>query len=422
MARILYSLLVALLAPVALLFERRRAPGVSGRVAERLGRTRARADHSVWVHAVSMGEVQAAAPLVRALSERYPDRSLIVTTTTSTGARRVAELFGERAQHAYLPLDVPCAVRRFLDAVKPDIAIVLETELWPNLFAHCAARQVPVLVASARLSERSVRRYSAVNRIFGGLLARTLGSVHIAAQSTVDRDRFAAIGARPERLTVAGNLKFDVRASDAAHATGRELRTVLGPNRPVWIAGSTHEQEEAILLAAHAQLRARYPTALLVVVPRHPQRFAAAAAQIEGAGLAFARRSQGELPRAGQSVLLADTMGELQSFYAAGDVAFVGGTLIPVGGHNLLEPAALGRPVLCGPNTFNAPDIAAQLEQAGALAVVRGAAELVATLSSLFADENRRAQMGRAGQTVIANNRGACERVLALAAQLLPPR
>ncbi|MET0659279.1 MAG: lipid IV(A) 3-deoxy-D-manno-octulosonic acid transferase [Steroidobacteraceae bacterium] len=422
MARILYSILVALLAPIALLMERRRAQGVPGRVAERLGRTRARASHSIWVHAVSMGEVQAAAPLVRALFERYPDRPLVITTTTSTGAQRVAELFGERVQHAYLPLDVPWAVRRFLAAIDPAIAIVLETELWPNVFAECGARNVPVLVASARLSERSVRRYTALNRIFGGLIARTLGSVHIAAQSTVDRDRFAAIGAPSDRLVVAGNLKFDVRVPETAAAAGRELRAVLGAHRPVWIAGSTHEQEEAILLAAHAQLSTLYPTALLVVVPRHPQRFDAAAAQIERTGLAFARRSHGETPRAGQSVLLADTMGELQSFYAAGDVAFVGGTLLPVGGHNLLEPAALGRPVLCGPNTFNAPDIAAQLEQAGALTVVKSAAELAATLSSLFADENRWAQMGRAGQSVIATNRGACERVLALAAKLLPPR
>lgn len=420
MSRLVYSILIALLAPFALLFERRRAAGVPGRLAERLGGTRARAERSLWVHAVSMGEVQAAAPLVRMLLERHPGRAIVMTTTTSTGAQRVSELFGKRLQHAYLPLDLPFAVRKFLDAVKPELAIVMETELWPNLFAQCAARRVPIVIASARLSPRSVRRYTMLNRLFAGLLTRTLAPAYIGAQSALDRDRFAALGARAERLFVAGNLKFDVNIPDAVIASGRALRAAFG-ERPVWVAGSTHEPEERILLAAHARLRQQFPNALLVLVPRHPQRFDAAAAQIEHARLPFVRRSHGELPQAAHAVLLLDVMGELQSFYAAGDVAFVGGTLIPRGGHNLLEPAALGRPVLCGPDTFNAPDIAIQLAQAGALTIVHDEAELVAQLSSLFADSKRRADSGDAGQAVIAENRGACQRVLALVEQLLPP-
>jgi 3-deoxy-D-manno-octulosonic-acid transferase len=420
MSRALYSILIALLAPLALLFERRRARGAPGRVAERLGRTRIRAQHSVWVHAVSMGEVQAAAPLVRALMERYPERPLVMTTTTSTGAQRVTELFGDRVQHAYLPLDLPWAVRRFLDAIQPDLAVVLETELWPNLFAQCAQRQVPVLIASARLSERSVRRYGLLNRIFGGLVARTLAGVWVAAQSNLDRERFAAIGARADRLRVMGNLKFDVHVPDAVMAKGREIRAAMGRQRPIWVAGSTHEQEEAVLLAAHAQVCERHPDALLVMVPRHPQRFDAAAAQIEHSGMSFVRRSQGQRPEPRHAVLLVDTMGELQSFYAAGDVAFVGGTLIPLGGHNLLEPAALGVPILCGPHTFNAPDIAKQLAEAGALRVITTADELAEAVANLFGNTARREEMGRAGRTVIAANRGACERVNELAAGILP--
>lgn len=422
MSRAVYSALIALLAPFALLFESRSARGAAGRLSERLGRTRVRAEHSIWVHAVSMGEVQAAAPLVRGLLERYPERPIVITTTTSTGAQRALELFGARVRHAYLPLDLPYAVRGFLDAIQPDLAVILETELWPNIFAQCAQRGVPVLVASARLSERSVRRYRALNRIFVGLLTRTLDDAYVATQSVRDRDRFAAIGARVERLSVVGNLKFDMSVPATATEQGRELRIALATDRPIWVAGSTHEGEEGILLAAHAQLRARHSAALLVMVPRHPQRFDAAAEQIARCGLPYVRRSQGRMPLPEDAVLLVDTMGELQRFYAAGDIAFVGGTLIPVGGHNLLEPAALGRPVLCGPHTFNAPDIALQLAQAGALAVVATAASLSEMLSSLLADPARRDEMGRAGQAVIVENRGACERLLELAARLLPPR
>jgi 3-deoxy-D-manno-octulosonic-acid transferase len=419
-ARALYSLLIALLAPVALVMESLRgAPASPHRLAERFGRTGIRAQGSVWLHAVSMGEVQAAAPLVRALIEQYPERTFVMTTTTSTGARRVRELFGTRVQHAYLPLDLPFAIRAFLDRVAPALAIVLETEIWPNLYADCARRRIPLLLASARLSERSVRRYARLQKLLPGLLERTLRMAHICAQSEIDAQRFVALGVRPDRVEVIGNLKFDLGVPAAVLQSGMHLRDQLGDARPVWVAGSTHEGEEAVLLDAHAQVRAHQPSTLLVLVPRHPQRFEAVAAELERQAIAFVRRSEQRLPTSNESVLLVDTMGELMQFYAAGEVAFVGGTLIALGGHNLLEPAALGRPVLCGPHTFNAADIARALEQAGALKVVRTAAELAAELTVLFASADRRGAMGVAGQQVLAANRGACQRLLERAQRLL---
>lgn len=366
-----------------------------------------------------MGEVQAAAPLVRALLARYPDRALVMTTTTATGARRVRELFGEQVQHAYLPLDLPRAVRRFLDAVQPQLGIVLETELWPNLYAECARRGVPLVLASARLSQRSVQRYRWLNRVFGGLLVETLSVARIGAQSQLDRERFIAIGAPADRVAVIGNLKFDVSLPEHVLEQGRVLRESLGGSRPIWVAGSTHEGEEALLLEAHQALRARVSDALLVLVPRHPQRFEAVATDLDRRGVQFARRSRQEMPTREHAILLVDTMGELLQFYAAADVAYVGGTLIPLGGHNLLEPAALGLPVLCGPHTFNAPDVAAQLSAAGALLVVNDAASLTLALQRLMAEADARAAMGARGRETIEQNRGACDRLMEQIALLL---
>lgn len=419
MARALYSALLLLLTPIVLLLERWRGPVVPGRMAERLGRVRIRLQDSIWVHAVSMGEVQAAAPLIRALLARYPARTVIVSTTTATGARRVTELFAQAVRHVYLPLDVPLAVRRFLDAVDPALAIVLETELWPNLFAHCARRGVPVLLASARLSARSVRRYRRLRWVFPGLVADTLRVAQIAAQTAVDRERFLAVGARAEQVEVVGNLKFDVQVAPDTATQASALRAALGVDRPIWVAGSTHEGEESLLLESHAAVCSRHAGALLVLVPRHPQRFDAVAADLERRGIPFVRRSQARMPDAGHAVLLVDTMGELQTFYAAGDVAFVGGTLIPLGGHNLLEPSSLGAPVLCGPHTFNAPDVAALLADAGALRVVRDSPSLTAALTELLADPSRRMRMAECGRQVIAANRGACAALLEQAARLL---
>ncbi len=363
----------------------------------------------VWVHAVSVGEVQAALPLLRELKARHPELPFLLTTSTPTGRARAESLLAGEVTVAYLPYDLPVAAARFLARAQPRIAIILETEIWPNLYRACARCRIPVVLASARVSERSVRRY----RRFGGLIARTLRPVVIGAQSAADAERFLALGGDPTLVRVVGNIKFDVKAAGGVPGAGVVLREALGEERPLWVAGSTHEREEEILLDAHRALRADCPKALLVLAPRHPPRFESVANLLGRRGVRFARRTAGGA--AGDpEVYLLDTLGELGAFYAAGDVAFVGGSLVPVGGHNLLEPAALGKPVLSGPYTANAAGVATLLEDAGALTIVADAPALAATLAALFADPAARLRAGQSGLAVIAANRGAVARLVQL--------
>jgi 3-deoxy-D-manno-octulosonic-acid transferase len=380
------------------------APGEWARLGERLGRCAGVVPGGIWVHAVSVGEVQAAAVLVRALRERHPTLPLLVTCGTATGRARAEALYAGVALVRYLPWDLPDAVARFLGRVRPRLGIVVETELWPNLYRAARRRGVPLLVASARLSARSVARYRPLRRLTRDALA----SVTVAAQTSADAARFVAIGAEPARVHVTGNLKFDFEVPSGAPEAGALERARLGTARPVWVAGSTHEGEEEQLLAAHAALRRLRPDALLVLAPRHPPRFAAAAALVARSGLAAVRRTDGGPVRADTAVLVLDTLGELLTFYAAGDVA--------VGGHNLLEPAALGRCVLAGPHTANAGGSDALLEAAGGLVRVRDAATLATALAALLADPGERARRGRAGEAIVAANRGALARVLGLLA------
>jgi len=367
--------------------------------------------NGIWLHAVSVGEVQAAAALVRGLKERFPGRPLLITTATVTGRARALALFGTGAAVSYLPYDLPGATARFLERAQPQVAVILETELWPNLYRGCARRGIPVVLASARVSERSVRRY----RAFGSLIPRTLATgVLIAAQSADDADRFAQLGASRARIHVAGNIKFDVELPAGVEAAGARRRGDFGASRPVWVAGSTHAGEETAALDAHEAVAARLVDALLVLAPRHPPRFDAVASLLERRGVAFARQSRGERVTPATRVLLLDTLGELIECYAAGDVAFVGGSLVPIGGHNLLEPAALGRAVLAGPYTGNAAGIANLLSDAGALTVVEDARELAARLGALLCNPEARAVAGEKGRAVIEANRGAIRRVLAL--------
>ena len=385
---------------------------------ERLGFGPAAVAGGLWVHAVSVGEVQAAASLVRALRKRHPDLPLTLTTATPTGRARARALFGADVTVRYLPYDLPGPVGRFLERVRPRLGIVLETELWPNLYRASDRRGLPLVLASARVSERSVGRY----RRLGGIVRETLaGRVLVAAQSAADAARFVALGAAGERTCVVGNLKFDFELPAEVEARGRALRAGLGAGRPVWVAGSTHEGEEELVLEAHERLRASRPDALLVLAPRHPQRFEAVAALLRRRGAAFATRAGGGAVGAEASVLLLDTLGELVLFYAAADLAFVGGSLVPVGGHNLLEPAALGKPVVTGPYTANAAPVARLLIEAGAATVAADAAALAATVARLLADDAARRSAGAAGLAALAANRGALARFLALLEPLLPP-
>ena len=419
-ARRLYTAALWGLAPLALgrLWLRgTRMPAYRERVGERLGRTPPRTGPpAVWVHAVSVGEVQAALPLIERLRRELPGLPLVVTTVTPTGSERVRERLGSAVHHCYLPYDLPASVGRFLDRVRPAVGVIMETELWPNLYAACEARGVPVVVANARLSPRSWRGY----RRLGRLARETLRRVTVvAAQSEADAERFRALGAHPERVHVTGSLKFDLATPASLVESGEALRRVWGPNRPVWVAGSTHEGEEEAALAAHRTLLERWPEALLVLVPRRPERFERVAALVRRAGFRLARRSAGAWDERAQ-VLLGDTMGELRLFYAAADAAFVGGSLVPHGGHNPLEAAALGRPVAYGPHTFNFDEIARLLVEEGAARRVGDAGELAATLAGWLADAAARTAAGERGRLAVARNRGALDRLWTLLAPLLP--
>jgi len=415
--RIVYSTLLYLLLPLVLLHlawrglrQRgwwRSLPGRFGFVA------RPAQEIAVWVHAASVGEVAAALPLLRRLVQQNPPGTLLVSTTTPTGAERLRAALGDQVAHAWLPYDLPGAVGRFLGRVRPRRAIVMETELWPNLYHALGRRRVPLVIANARLSPRSVAGYRRVR----GLAAQTLAHcTAIAAQSEPVAQRFRELGADPARVHVPGNLKFDLELPPEQVAAGRALRLRWGAARPTWIAASTHDGEEAAALHAHRILLARQRDALLLLVPRHPERFDAVARLAQDSGLRTLRRSAiGETTVLdGVQVLVGDSMGELALYLGAADVAFVGGSLVEVGGHNVLEPAALGLPVLFGPYTFNFEQACALLLERGAARRLDGVLELEPALSKLFHDGAQRAAMGRAGREVLAANRGALDRLLKL--------
>ncbi|MBX5463087.1 MAG: lipid IV(A) 3-deoxy-D-manno-octulosonic acid transferase [Steroidobacteraceae bacterium] len=385
---------------------------------QRFGRGPTPEQPAIWVHAVSVGEVQAAAVLVRCLHERYAGVPIVVTTLTPTGAERARALLGERATVRYMPLDLPGSVRRFFDQVRPRLAVIFETELWPNLYHECGRRRVPLVLASARISPRSMSKYTR----FITLYRQTLSHGHvIAAQGPDDAARFRKLGAKAERTHVTGNLKFDFALPPDVATKGHALREHYAPGRPVWVAGSTHGGEEDLVLEAHRLVRRAHPTALLVLVPRHPQRFGEVASWLEKEQVRFIRRSQPAARTPDIEVLLVDTLGELLDFYAMGDVAFVGGSLVTVGGHNLLEPAALGVPVLAGPHNFNSADIAKILEESGAAEIVHDAHELGNRVAALLSSPAERERIGNLGRASVEENRGALEKLIGLIDPLLVP-
>ncbi|SFU50771.1 lipid IV(A) 3-deoxy-D-manno-octulosonic acid transferase [Halomonas korlensis] len=425
-ARRLYGVALRLLAPLIVWRVWREHLPASPR-RERLGYIPPSGDGErvIWLHCASVGEVQAARPLIEALLACYPSYRLVVTTMTATGAERVRALAkGLREQgvsgevsHHFVPLDFPAATRRFVSRLRPALALFFETELWPNLLAACARGDIPVAVVNGRLSPRAYLSY----RRLAPLMEEALGQVDwLAAKSPDDAERFQTLGMSPDKIEVVGSLKFALSINDADQLVSEHLRTRLG-NRPVWVAGSTHEGEEEQLLAAHGRLLETVPNALLILVPRHPRRFDAVATLCVRQGMSLARRSRGEWPTSDMAVYLGDTMGELLSLYGAADLAFVGGSLVPIGGHNLLEPAALGVPVLSGPALDNFADIAEVMREAGGLVEVADADELVAALRRLFADAGERHRLAAAGHGVVTANRGALDRTLAGLARLLPP-
>jgi 3-deoxy-D-manno-octulosonic-acid transferase len=432
MCRRLYSLLFYLGLPLIvlrLLWRARREPAYLRHLGERFGfyRRTPKAGRCLWLHAVSVGEMRAAEPLVRGLLSAYPAHRLLLTAMTPTGRATAESLFaGEpRIAIVYLPYDLPASMARFLAHFAPEAGVLMETEIWPNLLAAAARRRLPVLLANARLSRRSARGYAKVIGLARPALARLAA---IGAQSPADRRRFCRLlggagahekaGSRPH-IAICGNLKFDVTPAPALLAQGAAWRAALG-GRPVWLAASTRDGEEAILLDIQRQLLARWPDVLLVLVPRHPQRFAAVADLVRRRGLALAARSA-RLPTAAESVWLGDSMGEMAAYYALADLAFIGGSLLPFGGQNLIEAAACSCPVLIGAHTFNFAQASADALAAGAARRVQDADELLRALVTLLADAPARARLAAAGRAFAARHRGATTRTLACIAQFVRP-
>jgi len=414
--RTLYTLLLALLTPLIVLrlwLKGRVQPAYRQRIGERFGRVPAH-PVAVWVHAVSVGESVAALPLIEALIKRHGERQVWVTTTTPTGSERVAASLGARVIHTYAPYDLPQIVARFLDRARPRQVVVMETELWPNLFAALKARGIPLTIANARLSPRSFKGYSRV----AGFARAVLGNVTtVAAQSRLDGERFTALGA--PHVQVIGNLKFDLALPAGAHPLTAQISAYWPAPRPVWAAVSTHEGEEDVVLAAHRQLLRHEPKSLLILVPRHPQRFEDVARRLTALGLPFCRRSTlGEAtPEGSASILLGDSMGEVMAYLAAAQTAFVGGSLVPVGGHNVLEPAALGLPVLFGPHMHNFLDARALLLGAEVAREVTDADGLCAALLDWLPPGDAQRVRSELARAAVAANRGALQKLLALLAQ-----
>ncbi|MDH3616161.1 MAG: lipid IV(A) 3-deoxy-D-manno-octulosonic acid transferase [Gammaproteobacteria bacterium] len=381
------------------------------RLGQRFGWGFPKIDRCIWIHAVSVGEVQAALPLIRVLRKRFPQRQLLVTTVTPTGAARVRAVFGDSVHHSYLPLEFPMAVNGFFEAVNPAVALIMETEIWPNLYRACGVRDVPLILVSARISPRSIPGYWR----FLPLIRDTLShGIIIAAQSRSDADRFRSLGASAERTWVTGNIKFDVELPSQIEQQGAALRSRLFGDRPVWVAASTHDGEEQIVLGAHRILREQFPDLLLILVPRHPERFSTVRERAQKSGFNVVSRTEGIACSAVTSVFLGDTMGEVPLFYAASDVAFVGGSLVPVGGHNILEPAAQGVPVISGPHLFNAQDIADMFIDLKACRIVKDQDELAVAIADLLANPDTAAELGQNGLALLQQNRGALARLLVL--------
>lgn len=421
--------LIAPLAVLRLMIRSRRERGYREHVCERFGHSAGRLPEDdtplIWVHAVSVGETRAAQPLVDALLAARPDARILLTHMTPGGRATGEQLFGERVLRCYLPYDMPGAVRRFLRTWRPSLGLVMETEVWPTLIDECKRADVPLVLTNARMSARSFKRAAKfgarAREVFGGF-------TRVLAQSPADAQRLAALGAR--NVAVLGNLKFDMASPPGLVARGRDWRRAIGA-RPVWVAASTREGEEELVLDAFAALKV--PDALLILVPRHPQRFDEVAALVARRNFKLERRSQWApaanavdvqtnvrvLPQ-DVNVLLGDSMGEMGAYYAAADLAFIGGSLLPLGGQNLIEACAVGTPVLIGPHVFNFTQATADAVTAGAALQVQDPAGLAVALRELFEDKPRRVTMGAAASAFAARHRGATERTVDVLTTLLP--
>ncbi len=363
----------------------------------------------LWVHAVSVGEVNAATPIINRLLEKYSHYQILVTTVTPTGAYTLEQHFGNDIRHLYLPYDLPFAVKRFIRYIKPSILITMETEIWPNLYDACRHSNIPVLIINARLSEKSSKGYQLVS----GLMKQTLQKVNvIAAQTAMDAERFISFGADQDKVVIAGNLKFDITVPHSISEQAESLKRYFSVNRPVWIAASTQEGEEEIILKVHQVICKKYPDAILILAPRHPERVSKVASICDAMKMQYIKRTEQKTFPSDVNVYILDTLGELQLHYAAAQIAFVGGSLVNRGGQNMMEPASLGLPVISGPHTYNFAEITELLTAQGALITVVNEQDLANELSQLLGDANRRHNIGEKGLQVIEENKGNINKLM----------
>ena len=409
--RFAYTVLLYLMLPYVFLhlwWRGRKQPRYRQHWGERFGRYATVATPGcVWVHAVSVGETRATQPIIERLLTQYPERCVLITHMTPTGRATSEQLYGGRVQRCYLPYDYPGAVARFLERYRPALGLIMETEIWFNLIHACRARAIPLYLANARLSQKSFERYARIRRLAASGLNELTA---VAAQTLADAKRFEALGAR--NTHVVGNVKFDAAVSAELVSLGVSWRERWGVERPVWLAASTREGEEALVL--DVLRRVRIPDLLTVIVPRHPQRFAEVARLLEEREISYWRRSDASWPTSAAAVLLGDSMGEMFAYYAACDVAFIGGSLRPFGAHNLLEACALAKPVIVGPSTYNFQEAVELGVAAGGVVQVADARALVDEVTRILSDSQRRASMGEAAREFAAAHRGAVERLFAL--------
>jgi len=370
----------------------------------------------IWIHAVSYGEVKAASSLVYQLIRRYPNKQILLTTYTPTGSALIQELFGDSVHHVYLPYDLNGAVTRFFRWANPEISIIIETELWPNIFHYCGKLDVPLVLASACVSNKSIKLYRLLLWLFQEAVSH---GIVVGAQTEEEAKKFISMGASESRTFVTGNIKFDYTTPDGLVEKAQKFRKEFALDKQIWVAGSTHKGEEKIILDAHKRIMETYPDALLIIAPRRPERFQSVLNLIDKKGFSSVSRSNGIKISETTQVILADTMGELPMYYSASSVSFVGGSLLKTGGHNLLEPASLGTPIITGPILFGVEEIANMLQANDALEIIHDAEELSATVCELLSNSSHREKMVKAARRVVDKNRGSIQKLLSLIVPLL---
>jgi len=415
--RLFYTLLFYLLTPFVLLrlfWRGFKAPEYRRRWLERLAiYNKSYSSDVIWIHAVSVGEAEAVFPLVKRLQNNYPSYHFLVTTTTPTGSARVKAVLADSVAHVYLPYDLPIVVKKFISVFKPKIAIIMEKEIWPNLYASCASNNIPLMIINARLSANSAKGYKKIPR----LVKPALDAVSwVGSQTREDLQRFVEIGANKNAITVTGNLKFDLSLGEALVQQAKEIRLRLFSERFVWIIASTHDKEEVVFFEIYPQLKKLIPELLLVVVPRHPERFEQVKQLAETMQLKTCMRSAGKSSTVDTDVFIVDTMGELKTFYGAADICFVGGSMVPVGGHNILEPAAIGVPIMFGPYMINFKDISKNVLDLKAAIQCVDKKALIDTVMHLYVDDEDRDALAARAKQFVASNQGATEATVKLIA------